>query len=395
MNYKFPLIKNISDVLPVIKDRKEFIVVDKGYHTIINYVLQGNDTFPDVIDNDASILRECRGITFCSITGDVVARKLHKFFNLNEREETQLENIDFSKPHYIAEKLDGSMLVPVKNPGGEIVFHSKMGFTDIASRVTSWVHNNHKEYLRLAKWAIEYGFTLIFEWCSRKNRIVIDYPEDRLVLLHMRRNSTGNYTPRWYLEEISKRFGVELVKAAVYRKGTNQKYFKNQLEIILSKTNEEGYVITFEDGHMVKVKNSWYLQLHRTKDDIATERKVVNLILENSIDDLKSLLDTNDHIRVENYEQDFLSIFNVTVETFEDHYQLLTARNYDRKRFALEVAPDWNKLSVALMFKLYDGKDCTAEFIKMLKNSVNNNKKFDEVKKSFFPDIKYKEMWDQ
>lgn len=397
MNYKFPVINNISDILPIIKDRKEFVVVDKGYHTVVNYVLQGNDTFIGKDEHESSILKELRGIKFCSLTGNIVARPFAKFFNLGEREETNLENIDFSKPHYIAEKLDGSMLHPVKNPGGEIVFHSKMGFTDIASQVTSWVYNNHPEYLQLAEWAIEYGFTLIFEWCSRKNRIVIDYPEDQLVLLHMRRNSTGTYTPRWYLEEIAKRFDIPLVNAAVYRSGTNQEYFKNQLEIILSKTNEEGYVITFEDGHMVKVKNSWYLQLHRTKDDIATERKVVNLIMENSLDDLKSLLDANDLKRINAYEKEFREMFNLTVETFEEHYMLLTSGNdpYDRKRFALHVAPGWNPLSVALMFKLYDGKDCTQEFIKMIKNSVNNNKKFDELKKNFFPEIKYKEMWDQ
>ena len=37
MNYKFPYIKNISDVLPAIAGRDEFTVAEKEGYTVINY----------------------------------------------------------------------------------------------------------------------------------------------------------------------------------------------------------------------------------------------------------------------------------------------------------------------------------------------------------------------
>jgi hypothetical protein len=32
--------------------------------------------------------------------------------------------------------------------------------------------------------------------------------------------------------------------------------------------NREGDIIRFEDGHMVKCKNDWYVRIHKTKDII-------------------------------------------------------------------------------------------------------------------------------
>ena len=116
--YKFPHITNISNVLPAIDGRDEFVVADKGSYTVINYNVMMADTFPPVIqelldagheqDDYARIRRECRGIIFDSNTGDIIRRPFHKFFNVNEREETQDHVIDLSRPHAILEKLDGS-----------------------------------------------------------------------------------------------------------------------------------------------------------------------------------------------------------------------------------------------------------------------------------------------
>ena len=121
MNYTFPVIKNISDVLPAIEGRDEFVVADKGDYTIIQYSVVMSDTFPDVetdfdefsssVDpNIAKIRRECRGIAFCNETGTIIRRPMNKFFNINEREETQLNNLDFRKEHWVDTKLDGSFI---------------------------------------------------------------------------------------------------------------------------------------------------------------------------------------------------------------------------------------------------------------------------------------------
>ena len=194
MNYVFPNIYNISQVLPLIKDRTEFIVCEKdGDYTVINYVVQMSDTFPPVTDESHAILRELRGLIFKTSTGEVLQRRLHKFFNVNEKDETQVSKIDFTQPHVILEKLDGSMITPVWTSDG-LRWGTKMGVTQVALPVEEFVAE-HPEYTLFAQHCLEMNVTPIFEWTSRKQTIVIDYPTDNLILIAIRDNVTGEYLP--------------------------------------------------------------------------------------------------------------------------------------------------------------------------------------------------------
>ncbi len=192
MNYKFPEIRSIHDVLPHIEGRSEFIVAEREFGTVINYMVSMADTFnmdgPE--DIGGAIRRECRGLKFYP-DGTIAARTFHKFFNMGEREETQPHLIDFSRDHTIMTKLDGSMIHPMK-VGDRIRWMSKMGITDVALQAEEFVSVNTK-YLAFASWCIDNSMTPIFEWCSRKQKIVIDYPEDSLTLLAVRDNITGEY----------------------------------------------------------------------------------------------------------------------------------------------------------------------------------------------------------
>src|SRR5690606_20426848 len=63
----------------------------------------------------AWIRRNCRGVTFDDRSGDVVSLPLHKFFNLNQTEETQFHVLR-DRRATIYEKLDGSMIHFFKHP---------------------------------------------------------------------------------------------------------------------------------------------------------------------------------------------------------------------------------------------------------------------------------------
>ena len=119
MNYDFPKITHIDDVLPAIQDSPEFIVAEKDGYKVVNYVVATQDTFPSMItlteeddedaydsvcwfNHDRAIRRECRGLVF-DMDGNLINRRYHKFFNVNERDETQLDKIDWNKPHSILE----------------------------------------------------------------------------------------------------------------------------------------------------------------------------------------------------------------------------------------------------------------------------------------------------
>lgn len=387
MQYKFPEITHIDDVLPIIEGRKEFIVADKVDYTVINYSISTPETFPDIRRNingiwefncDATILRECRGLIFDK-QGNLISRRLHKFFNVNERDETQQHKIDFSQPHVILEKLDGSMVTPIPL-NGEIRWGTKMGITEVSANVEEFVKNN-PQYEEFARLNIEGGFTTIFEWCSRKNRIIIDYPEDRLVLIAIRNNTSGFYIPIEYIENYMEFYekNIEIVK----------QYPGNieSMESLLSETKDlegsEGWVVRFNDGHMVKVKGDWYLRLHKTKDSLSLEKNVIDLIINEKIDDAKPFMLIEDRNRIEDFEIKFWNNIEETAIQFESYHTSNIILGIDRKRYSLEKMKEDNSknpFASFIIFNLYNGKPAFQSIVELISKNIGSQTKVDEAR---------------
>lgn len=349
LHYKFPVIRHIDDVLPHIAGKSEFIKVEKdGGYTVINYVFQSDSTFPPVTDETSAILRECRGIIFDTATGKILSRRFSKFFNLGEKPDTT--DLDVSKPHHVLDKLDGSMISPLM-VGGGIRWASKMGITDVAMQAEIFVQNR-PEYLALAQECLADGMTPIFEWMSTQNRIVLDYGPDQLTLVAVRHNETGDYVQRETLEWKAQTLGIPLVAAV----STSLSSVSQFVEDLRQKENVEGVVITFADGHMVKVKTDWYVQLHRAKDKIARERHLIALILDDGLDDLLPALPEDDRARV----RKFADALNHDLTEFSEHVQhalrTVRGRGFDRKTFAL-ISVEYPPSLRAACFHLWNTPD--------------------------------------
>jgi RNA ligase len=399
VNYEFPVIKNISEVLPAIKDAPEFVVAERDGYTVINYSVMMSDTFPTINVAGGSakmraerslhnmLRRECRGIIFCSKTGDLLRRPLHKFFNVNEREETQDHVLDLSRPHVILEKLDGSMLVPFML-NDEVRWGTKMGLTDVAAPVEEFVKNNPK-YEEFARVCLTQSFiTPIFEWCSRKQRIVIDYgSKDHLVLIALRFNDTGEYVKYDKMTFIAKNWNLPVVKA--FAPATDMNEF---MAYVAGLKDMEGFVIRFDDGHMVKAKCDWYVQIHKAKEAILQDRNIVEMILSNTLDDVKAHLLTEDRVRLEEFEDKVVTRIKYLARELHDNVAHIRARNVDRKNFALNESQNFDSLMKAAIFSLFDG--CTIEsaqehITKTVASKLSSNKSYDMIKDVWFKGIKH------
>ncbi len=99
----FPTITHIDDVLRVVKDNPNISVYTKDEYVVVDYILNTPDLFNHPIE------KECRGIIFSALTGKLLRRPLHKFFNLNERPESSSDNLNMDKHHAVLEKLDGCL----------------------------------------------------------------------------------------------------------------------------------------------------------------------------------------------------------------------------------------------------------------------------------------------
>lgn len=395
MNYEFPVIKHIDQVLAAIEDRPEFVVAKKDGYTVINYNLIMADTFPSVLNGwchtdcsckscadmkIASLRRECRGIIFDSNTGSVVRRPFHKFFNVNELPETHQNQINLSEPHHILEKLDGSMIAPFY-ANGQLIFGTKMGATDVAKPVEDYVNYN-SQYIDFARQCIEsFNQTPIFEWCSRKQKIVLDYPEDRLILTGVRNMVTGEYISYHAMHSRASWYNIPVVNVF-----DPQEDMKRFIEYVKKQEGVEGFVPRFYNGHMVKLKCDWYVQIHKAKEKILWDRHIVEMILDNRLDDVKAHLLEDERQRLSDYEEAITNHINLLSNTLFSMMVEIENSGIDRKTFAIEKANSTG-LFKSLIFKMWDGYNlnmCYDLVVDMIRSHLGSNTKYDQICDQWF-----------
>jgi RNA ligase len=404
MNYQFPHITNISDVLPAIEGRDEFVVAVKEGYTVINYNVMMADTFPDVLDSSdlranhdhyeienlhARLRRECRGIIFDTTTGEIIRRPFHKFFNVNEREETQDYVIDLSRPHAILEKLDGSMIAPFV-VDDQLIWGTKMGATEVAEPVEDFVLLN-ENYSQFARFIIRRGYTPIFEWCSRKQRIVLDYKEDQLILTAIRDLTTGRYMSLDLVTNTADLYFIPTVRAF-----EPQSDMKSFIEYVRLLEDREGFVVRFSNGHMLKLKCDWYVQIHKAKEKILQDRNIVELILDDKLDDVKAHLPQEDRDRLTAFESDINKAVTAAFAHIMQILYYIDKAGIDRKSYAIEHAPNLNGYVRPIVFKNFDTPFDMNLKIKILddvRNTIRNNLtktvKYEAIRDVWFKGVTY------
>jgi RNA ligase len=354
----FPIIEHLDEVLAAIDGREEFMVhrnAELGFVSVL-YRYAMADTFPD--PNEAGIdaaerrrrqiVRECRGITFDTASGKVIARKFHKFFNLGERDETQPHRIDWSRPHLRLVKADGSLMTPMVL-ADRVRWASKMGVTKVSQPVEAFVAGRDN-YLRLAHDAHRLGVTAQFEWCSSEaQRIILDYPESMLVLLAIRDNPTGHYWSQDKVEDFGRTHGVPCIE----RNGGAVADHAAYLRELSGLTGIEGEVVVFDTGERYKVKTAEYIRMHRALAGLVQEKDVLALVLADGVDDVKPLVSAD----VAGKLDGFAAAVNRGIDRSAEALAALFRDGYaacagDRKRFATEFAQT-HKAEAPFLFAMW------------------------------------------
>ena len=386
INYDFPIINNISDVLPHIERRDEFRVVRKDWYTVINYVVNFGETFDwDECDVQGSVMRrECRGLIFDSVSGELLSRPYHKFFNVGERAELAMDEVDMSANHVILEKLDGSMIRPIMVPGSncyEFRLGTKAGITDVAMNAEVWMVN-HSNYVEFVKMCLAHNFTPIFEWCSRKNRVVVDYPEDRLVLTAVRHNERGSYIPHRTLQNFAKDYDLDLVKVVNARSHN----MPELVDTIRAWESDEGVVVRFDApratagqgaGHMLKIKADAYVVLHRSKDAISNEKNIIAVVINDQIDDLLPILTKSDAQRLRDFQRAFWMGIDEVASDIVDVYLAEGVGIEEQREFANRFVKSQPAHLQPFLYGLRKGKGVRDMLIDSITKSISSQGKVD------------------
>lgn len=277
----FPVIKKIEDYLPHIEG-KDYIGVNKQDNgaTVVCYNISNEKSFTTKEE------KEARGISFDK-EGTIIARPLHKFFNLAEREEVQPKNLDFSKIVGVYDKMDGSMIT-TGFMDTEFFCKSKKSFkSDVAVSAEAHCKSNQK-YFDFAQYCSLAMLTPIFEFTSPNHRIVLRYEADNMTILHIRDMVTGEYLMPWEIAKIAQKFEIPY----------NKPVFGSEIDMagLVSSLNTvegiEGYVVQFQNGEMFKIKSKWYMDLHHVVT-FKRQRDIAKMVIDETIDDFIGYLSLN------------------------------------------------------------------------------------------------------
>lgn len=341
-------IEHIGELAKLISKKPEFIVINKGAYKVIDYVYQSGTTF----DGDPRLL-ECRGIKF-DREGKILARPLRKFFNYGERG----TELPIDKPHIILEKLDGSMIHPAI-VDGELVLMTRKGVTDVAQQAAD-------KFLRQPRYAdfmhdcVMSGETPTFEYTGPENRIVLRYDEPALTLLTIRENISGVHTFYDTLVAVAEAYNIPYVVSP------DMIEVIGDLDVFLEHTrgltDAEGYVVQFEDGHMVKIKAEDYVMKHRAISGLSSKKRVLAVVLQGCADDVIALLDEHDGKDMITFRDNVNTEIEAMTQLVRD--KIFHCGHMERKAFAVEIVAKVQPPALrSAVFRHLDGTDARAVVI--------------------------------
>jgi len=249
------------------------------------------------------------------------------------------DDIKDKKVTRVQDKLDGSVISPIILPNGTIVMKSKMSFDSDQAKMAQSIVDSSDDYIGFIRYCESQDIMPVFELISPHNQIVLSYPNTELRLLQIRDTETGEYKNKDFMKEVSSLYNISIAQDFHIVTGEGSKPVLDDL-IESAKTEEgiEGWIITLEDGQMIKLKTQWYFQLHGLTTSGTRENLLIETILDDRIDDVIAQLPEGEkkEFMIEVQEKVQHKFNHLVVEYKHLRGQYFNKFQEDRKEFALK-----------------------------------------------------------
>jgi len=277
----------LADVKSMVKIlRKDEFVFERKFDNISSFNFSPHAFFNKKWDYKTI---KARGLFINTDTYEIVARSYEKFFRIDERKETMLENLknNMKFPAVAYVKEDGFLgIVGVDQNSNNLVFASKsMLNNDYAKWLKEQFMNitGIENAARIKRYLIKENISLVFEVIEPENDPhIIKYPYRKLVLLDMIKR-TPKFEKLSYGEtrKFAEKFGFCHKKTGArftswdkfikWYQGVTKEDFK------FNNKNIEGFVIEDSTGLMVKLKTYYYdtwKYIETIKEKIEREKEI-------------------------------------------------------------------------------------------------------------------------
>lgn len=193
------------------------------------------------------------------------------------------EDIKNQEIEYVTYKEDGS-IISTFHHNGELDAKSNSSLTSEYKYMALDLLRDNEELYSKTKTLTLDNWTVIFELTSKnpKYQIVLPYYEDKLIVLGARNIGDGSYMS---YDDLVSYFGEDNVVSKVTEWDWNDQE---------TKTDIEGYVVTFKSGMKIKLKTEWYVGQHKVRTNITSSpRYCWEAYINKELDDIYASLANN------------------------------------------------------------------------------------------------------
>lgn len=307
---------------------------------------------------------QCRGLIL-DADGNLIAKGLDKFFTHDQLLDMNMkESIPNNEPFEITEKMDGSLGIMYFWNGMNYISTRGLFESEMALEATSMLREEYKHI------AFFEQYSYIFEIIYPENKIIVDYGEDRkLVLLAVINNETlqeeNIYDEKFdYIE-------AEGLERVIKYDGISD--WGNILDKF-DNNNKEGFVVKFlKSNFRVKMKFDWYKNLAHIYQNF--NKKSIWKKMRDEIDIEELIKDVDDEFYpiVKNYmdelNKEYDSVHIQAVADCDKHIDFMINKyngNFTKKEFALELFDRVDKKTAQFVLAVYNNKQMN----KMIINEI-------------------------
>jgi T4 RnlA family RNA ligase len=347
---------SVDIVKKAIEGKDEFRIFERDGFIVVDYMITKADTFMHEDPELQKVLRELRGIAFSADGQRVISRPYDKFFNVGEKEETFLSNIDFTQKHVVLNKLDGSMIRTIPVGDNKFRLGTRAGITNVSMQAEKfWVRpENYERYKKFFEICDTVALSPIFEYVGPNNRIVLHYEEEDLILTAIRSKESGEYVNYSRMVDMANAANISVV-------GLLFDSSENLTERIAKLQGLEGAVVRFETGFQVKCKADDYVDKHRAVSQLQNEKDVLKLIFTNALDDVLPILNEDVRKQVESYRTkvvDASEMFEHNLHAKFSKIMVDVGAEGGRREFAeVVLSNERYKRDSKFLFNMLDGKE--------------------------------------
>ena len=248
------------------------------------------------VDFTDPLMRNARGLTLNS-DSEIVTIGFEKFFNYKQLDnftqydddfKTQFADLESNTQFTVYEKLDGTFIALSVNDKQEFVASTSSSTrTDFSKRAEA--HFDGLENAdQIREKLTEENLSLLFEFTSPDNLIIVPYRETMYTLIGARENDMGApLKSHDELLDIGKELNIPVVESV-------EMTLDELIEYQKTNTDSEGFVAVNEYGRMIKFKTDYWFEQKANRGDLFfgdsfTSRKmelIFNKYMDDEIDDL-------------------------------------------------------------------------------------------------------------